>query len=91
MLDLRNKEIYILAFKISLWHIFLLHSVLLRKPVSSKMPGNTQHIILKENTTISLMHTETLWFVEVFCYFKKEAPAFCSKGIFSCWHIIQNI
>lgn len=80
-----------LAFKVSLWYILLLHSVLLRKTVGIKMPGNTQHIIFKENTTISLVHTGTLQFVEIFYYSKKVAPAFCSKGIFLCWHIIQNI
>lgn len=91
MLDLRNKEICMLTFKVSPWYILLLHSVLLKKTVSSKMPGNTQHIIFKENTTISLVHTGTLQFVEIFYYFKIVAPAFCSKRIFLCWHIIQNI
>lgn len=80
-----------LTFRVSLWYILLSRSVLLRKTVSSKMPGNTQHIIFKENTIISLVCTGTLQFVGIFYYFKIVAPAFCSKGIFLCWHIIQNI
>lgn len=80
-----------LTFQISVWCILLLHFVLLRKTVSSKIPHNIQHIIFKENTTISLMHTGTLQFVESFYYFKIVAPAFCSKGVFLCWHIIKNI
>lgn len=91
ILDLEHKEIYMLAFKVSLWYILLLHSVLLRKAVSSKMPGSTRRIVFKENTTISLVHTGTLQFVEIFRSFKREAPAFRSKEIFLCWHIIQNI
>lgn len=91
MLDLTNKEIYMLAFRVSLWYILLLHSVLLRKTVSGKMPGNTQYIIFKENITTSFVHTGTLQFVEIFYYCKIVAPAFCSKGIFLCCHIIQNI
>lgn len=80
-----------LAFRVSLWYILLLHSVLLRKTVSSKMPGNTQYIIFKENITTSFVHTGTSQFVEIFYYCKIVAPAFCSKGIFLCCHIIQNI
>lgn len=91
ILDLEHKEIYMLAFRVSLWYILLLHSVLLRKAASSKMPGNTQRIIFKENTTISLVPIGTLQFVEIFCSFKREAPASCLKGIFLCWLIIQSI
>lgn len=73
-----------LAFKVSLWYILLLHSVLLRKTVSSKIPGNIQNIILKENTTISLVHTGALQFVEIFYYFKIAVPTFSSvsEGLF---------
>lgn len=63
------------------WYILLLHSVLLRKTVSSKMPGNAQNIIFKENTTISLVHTGTLQFVEIY-YFKITVLRFSSKGFF---------
>lgn len=93
MLELRNKEIYVLAFKVSLWYILLLHSVLLRKTISSKMPDNAQNIVFKENTTISLVRSGTLQFVEIFHYFKIAVLSFSSKGFFFflCWHIIQNI
>lgn len=82
MLELRNKEIYMWLPSKYHWYILLLHSVLLRKTVSSKMPGNAQNIIFKENTTISLVHTGTLQFVEIFYYFKITVFRFSSKGFF---------
>lgn len=81
-----------LTFKILLWYILLLHSVLLRKTsIRRKMPGNVQRIVFKESTTISPVHIVTLQFVAIFYYFKRVAPVFCSKRFFICQHVIQNI